>query len=130
MLARVVISCLVAGLVYIAFHTVHKDVKLTHKWTPVITVALLTFFVSKILFAIYEMAVYTIFICFCKYIRHFCNNIFNIFPIIKTLGEDCEINDGSAERPYYMANKLQNILPKNKDDDSELLNMAVQRTSV
>ncbi|CAK9295939.1 unnamed protein product [Gordionus sp. m RMFG-2023] len=49
------------------------------------------YFVSRIFFGVYEMAVDTLFLCFL---------------------EDCERNDGSPQKPYYMSKDLKRILHK------------------
>jgi len=58
---------------------------------PVIIVAIGTYFIASLFFSVYEMAVDTLFLCFL---------------------EDCERNDGSAEKPYYMPKELMQILKK------------------
>jgi len=58
---------------------------------PVIVVILGTYAIACAFFSVYEMAVDTIFLCFL---------------------EDCERNDGSREKPYYMSKELMKILGK------------------
>ncbi|XP_050713800.1 choline transporter-like protein 4 isoform X4 [Eriocheir sinensis] len=67
--------------------------------TPVIIITIATFFIASAFFDVYAMAVDTLFLCFL---------------------EDCERNDGSEERKYFMSKNLMNILgKKNKDKDKE-----------
>ncbi|XP_076048718.1 choline transporter-like 2 isoform X2 [Oratosquilla oratoria] len=68
--------------------------------TPVIIITLGTFFIASAFFSVYAMAVDTICLCFL---------------------EDCERNDGTPDKPYYMSKDLMKILDKknkfaNKED--------------
>ncbi|ODN04010.1 Choline transporter-like protein 4 [Orchesella cincta] len=58
---------------------------------PVIIVTIGTYFIASLFFSVYDMAVDTLFLCFL---------------------EDCERNDGSAEKPYYMPKELMQVLNK------------------
>ncbi|KAK3877288.1 hypothetical protein Pcinc_017991 [Petrolisthes cinctipes] len=58
---------------------------------PVIIITIGTFFIASAFFSVYAMAVDTLFLCFL---------------------EDCERNDGSAEKPYRMSKDLMKILEK------------------
>ncbi|XP_074595594.1 choline transporter-like 2 isoform X2 [Brevipalpus obovatus] len=62
---------------------------LNYLWVPVVAICLGTYFIASSFFTVYDMAVDTIFLCFL---------------------EDCERNDGSAARPYYMSKELMKIL--------------------
>ncbi|XP_037780693.1 choline transporter-like protein 2 [Penaeus monodon] len=59
--------------------------------TPVIIITIGTFFIASAFFSVYSMAVDTLFLSFL---------------------EDCERNDGSAEKPYFMSKDLMKILEK------------------
>ncbi|ROT82456.1 hypothetical protein C7M84_024381 [Penaeus vannamei] len=59
--------------------------------TPVIIITVGTFFIASAFFSVYSMAVDTLFLSFL---------------------EDCERNDGSAEKPYFMSKDLMRILEK------------------
>ncbi|XP_068238990.1 choline transporter-like protein 4 isoform X3 [Palaemon carinicauda] len=59
--------------------------------TPVIIITIGTFFIATAFFSVYAMAVDTLFLCFL---------------------EDCERNDGTSEKPYYMSKDLMKILEK------------------
>ncbi|CAL4118051.1 unnamed protein product, partial [Meganyctiphanes norvegica] len=68
--------------------------------TPVVVITIGTYFISSSFFSVYDMAVDTMFLCFL---------------------EDCERNDGSSEKPYYMSKDLRKILDKkNETQDTEL----------
>ncbi|CAB3400589.1 unnamed protein product [Caenorhabditis bovis] len=58
-------------------------------FVPIIIVVIGSYFMADLFFDVYEMAVDTTFICFL---------------------EDSEQNDGSPERPFYMSQKLLDIL--------------------
>jgi len=58
---------------------------------PVIIITIGVYFIASVFFSVYEMAVDTLFLCFL---------------------EDCERNDGSPEKPYYMPKELMEILGK------------------
>lgn len=65
--------------------------RLHYYLVPSIILAIATFIVTSIFFNVYSMAVDTLFLCFL---------------------EDCERNDGSPDRPYFMSKNLMNILGK------------------
>ncbi|XP_013790788.1 choline transporter-like protein 4 [Limulus polyphemus] len=66
---------------------------------PVITITIGSYIIASGFFSVYGMAVDTLFLCFL---------------------EDCERNDGSEEKPYYMSRELMKILDKkNKFQNSE-----------
>ncbi|CEF68396.1 CTL-like protein 2 [Strongyloides ratti] len=70
---------------------------LNYYFTPVIIVVIGTYFIADLFFDIYEVGVNTIFMCFLQ---------------------DCEINDGSIDKPYYMNKNLRKILGKyNKEEN-------------
>ena len=66
--------------------------------TPVIIISIGTFFIASAFFDVYAMAVDTLFLCFL---------------------EDCERNDGSTEKPYFMSKDLMQILNKKNKDKEE-----------
>lgn len=76
-----------------------RDVYLNYPWLPIVIVGFITYVVASIFFSVYSMAVDTLFLCFL---------------------EDCERNDGSQEKPYFMSKQLMQILgkknaPRNKN---------------
>ncbi|CAL1544616.1 unnamed protein product [Lymnaea stagnalis] len=64
---------------------------LNYYLTPVIIQTLSTYLMTCVFFGVYNMAVDTLFLCFL---------------------EDLEMNDGSAEKPYYMSKGLMKVLGK------------------
>ncbi|CAG9865298.1 unnamed protein product [Phyllotreta striolata] len=63
---------------------------------PVVIIMICTYLISSLFFSVYTTAVDTLFLCFL---------------------EDCERNDGSPEKPYYMSKNLMKIFgKKNKMD--------------
>lgn len=58
---------------------------------PITIVVIATFLITSVFFGVYSMAVDTLFLCFL---------------------EDCERNDGSEEKPYFMSKQLMKILHK------------------
>ncbi|XP_012269196.2 choline transporter-like 2 [Athalia rosae] len=63
-----------------------------HYWlVPVVLVAIGSYFLASVFFGVYSAAIDTLFLCFL---------------------EDCERNDGSASKPYYMSKSLMKILRK------------------
>jgi choline transporter-like protein 2/4/5 len=63
-----------------------------HFWLAIIVIG--TFVIAACFFTVFEMGVDTLFLCFC---------------------EDLEMNDGSAERPYFMTKSLMDILSKRNE---------------
>jgi len=63
--------------------------ELNYYLIPVIMLIPGTYIIAKAFFSVYEMAIDTMFICFL---------------------EDLEMNDGSAEKPYFMSSGLADIL--------------------
>lgn len=62
---------------------------LHYYWVPLIAVIIATYFIAKIFFTVFEMAVDTLFLCALK---------------------DLEINDGTPEKPYLMSKELKKLL--------------------
>ena len=87
------------GVGIAAFYIFSRDVPLisekiptvNYYLAPVIIITIATFFIASAFFSVYTMAVDTLFLCFL---------------------EDCERNDGSAEKPYFMSKDLMKILDK------------------
>jgi len=61
-------------------------------------------------FHVYDMAVDTTFLCFCESVSRYawCGDNANRHCSV----EDCELNDGSAQKPYFMSNELKSVLIK------------------
>ncbi|KAM6956935.1 choline transporter-like protein 2 isoform 2-T2 [Aplochiton taeniatus] len=64
---------------------------LHYYWVPILTVVVGSYLIAHGFFSVYAMCVDTLFLCFL---------------------EDLERNDGSAERPYLMSEKLLKVLQK------------------
>lgn len=64
---------------------------LHYYWVPILTVLVGSYLIAHGFFSVYAMCVDTLFLCFL---------------------EDLERNDGSAERPYFMSEKLLLVLKK------------------
>ncbi|XP_044269021.1 choline transporter-like protein 1 isoform X2 [Tribolium madens] len=69
----------------------HKE-GLQHMWVPLTLAGLFAYFVAHCFMTVYEMAIDTIFLCFC---------------------EDCEHNDGIT-KPYYMSRGLMEFVENSK----------------
>ena len=61
-------------------------------YVPVVLVVIGSYLVANVFFNVYEVAVNTMFLCFL---------------------EDCERNDGTQSKPYYMSNSLRQLMLKN-----------------
>ncbi|XP_055842030.1 choline transporter-like 2 isoform X3 [Episyrphus balteatus] len=68
-----------------------SDPPLNYVAVPITIVVIATFLITSVFFGVYSMAVDTLFLCFL---------------------EDCERNDGSEEKPYFMSKQLMKILHK------------------
>ncbi|XP_066121067.1 choline transporter-like protein 5 isoform X1 [Saccopteryx bilineata] len=64
---------------------------LNYYWVPLLTVIIGSYLIAHGFFSVYAMCIDTIFICYC---------------------EDLERNDGSPEKPYFIAPALHGILNK------------------
>uniref|UniRef100_A0A4W5PE63 Choline transporter-like protein n=1 Tax=Hucho hucho TaxID=62062 RepID=A0A4W5PE63_9TELE len=72
---------------------------LHYYWVPILTVVVGSYLIAHGFFSVYAMCVDTLFLCFL---------------------EDLERNDGSAERPYRMSDRLLKVLnKKNKPEPAE-----------
>ncbi|CAH1108165.1 unnamed protein product [Psylliodes chrysocephalus] len=83
----VVIATVLIGIKMLQY----KD-GLQHMWVPVTLAGLFAYFVAHCFMTVYEMAIDTIFLCFC---------------------EDCEQNDGET-RPYFMSRGLMEFVENSK----------------
>jgi choline transporter-like protein 2/4/5 len=82
---------------------------LNYNVVPVIVIMIITYIIASVFFSVYSMAVDTLFLCFRKYTT-------KMFKHLKlrssSIVEDCERNDGSSEKPYYMSRNLMKIFDK------------------
>ncbi|KAF5304006.1 hypothetical protein FQA39_LY01791 [Lamprigera yunnana] len=74
--------------VLIGIELIQKKEGVLHSWVPLTFCGLIAYFISHCFLSVYEMAIDTIFICFC---------------------EDCEVNDG-VSKPYYMSRSLMQFV--------------------
>ncbi|XP_026323832.1 CTL-like protein 2 isoform X4 [Hyposmocoma kahamanoa] len=72
-------------------YEVTKGERLHYSYVPAVILSIATYLVCTIFFNVYAMAVDTLFLCFL---------------------EDCERNDGSNDKPYFMSTNLMKILGK------------------
>ncbi|XP_052747500.1 choline transporter-like 2 isoform X2 [Bicyclus anynana] len=95
-LSKVLISVGVGFAVYYLLewnyvYEVTKGERLHYNYVPAVILSVATYLICTIFFNVYSMAVDTLFLCFL---------------------EDCERNDGSPEKPYFMSKNLMKILGK------------------
>jgi len=95
-LGKLVIVLITGAVSYLAFAGQIAEIKdqipsLNYFFTPIVFIVIGSYFIASSFFAVYAMAVDTLFLCFL---------------------EDLERNDGSRERPYYMSTSLKKILGK------------------
>jgi choline transporter-like protein 2/4/5 len=74
---------------YSALTLIHSGIILPGLWAFIYFI--ITMFISIMFFSVFDMAIDTLFLCFL---------------------EDLERNDGSPDKPYYMSDKLREILQK------------------
>ncbi|RZC34922.1 CTL-like protein 2, partial [Asbolus verrucosus] len=98
-MGKLLITIGVGAIAYVFFATDltgFDNSGLNYNVVPIIVIMICTYFIATIFFNVYSMAVDTLFLCFL---------------------EDCERNDGSQEKPYYMSKNLMKIFgKKNKRD--------------
>ncbi|KJE92111.1 choline transporter-like protein [Capsaspora owczarzaki ATCC 30864] len=86
-LGKMMVACTASVLTWYILK--NRSADLNYFMLPVIVVAVFAYMIAKGIFSVFDMTIDTIFLCFC---------------------EDCERNDGTAEKPYYMSEKLQRIV--------------------
>lgn len=87
-----IISCYISGVCsFFWFDKLNHDDPDTLQYDVVPTIAMVIFAyaVAVLFFDVYDMAIDTLFLCFLV---------------------DLKINDGSAEKPYYMSDSLKELL--------------------
>ncbi|XP_077291052.1 choline transporter-like protein 1 [Arctopsyche grandis] len=82
----------VIATVLIGIELIQKKQGVQHVWVPLAIVGIIAYLTSHCFMTVYEMAIDTIFICFC---------------------EDCERNDGIT-KPYYMSRGLMEFVQNSK----------------
>ncbi|KAJ8960452.1 hypothetical protein NQ318_013736, partial [Aromia moschata] len=99
-LSKLLVTLGVGAVSYVIFATdltPYDNSGLNYGMVPVVIIMICTYLISAVFFSVYSMAVDTLFLCFL---------------------EDCERNDGTPEKPYYMSRNLMKIFgKKNKKID-------------
>ncbi|GIY91908.1 choline transporter-like protein 4 [Caerostris extrusa] len=94
-MGKLVVVAFSAGVSFYFFATEQKILRgippMNYNLLPPIVITLGAYLIASGFFSVYGMAVDTLFLCFL---------------------EDCERNDGSAEKPYFMSKDLMKILHK------------------
>ncbi|KAH8346795.1 hypothetical protein KR084_011960, partial [Drosophila pseudotakahashii] len=90
-LSKVLLSSGAGVSTYFFLSNYPDIIKLHYNVVPAILVAIFTYLITYVFFGVYSTAVDTLFLCFL---------------------EDCERNDGSRERPFFMSKRLKRILDK------------------
>uniref|UniRef100_A0A171AMW2 Choline transporter-like protein n=1 Tax=Triatoma infestans TaxID=30076 RepID=A0A171AMW2_TRIIF len=86
----VITGSVVAGTYFLIFQ--RNTLNLHYEGAfPLLAIAVGSYLIAATFFGVYSVAVDTLFLCFL---------------------EDCERNDGSVERPYFMSRNLRQILGK------------------
>ncbi|KXS20695.1 DUF580-domain-containing protein [Gonapodya prolifera JEL478] len=83
--------CITAGVAFVGYVYLDRQSAVYQVQllpVPVAIIGIEAFIIANTFLGVYRMAIDTIFLCFC---------------------EDCEKNDGSPERPFYMSATLQGI---------------------
>ncbi|XP_039450769.1 choline transporter-like 2 isoform X2 [Culex pipiens pallens] len=90
-LSKLMLACGMAAVTYTFFDSGAATKQLHYAFIPAILVFVGTYIIAAVFFSVYSVAVDTLFLCFL---------------------EDCERNDGTQEKPYYMSKSLMKILGK------------------
>ncbi|EDS26040.1 ctl2 [Culex quinquefasciatus] len=105
-LSKLMLACGMAAVTYTFFDSGAATKQLHYAFIPAILVFVGTYIIAAVFFSVYSVAVDTLFLCFL---------------------EDCERNDGTQEKPYYMSKSLMKILgKKQKFNTSPLCYTAIQ----
>ncbi|CAG2165822.1 unnamed protein product, partial [Oppiella nova] len=93
-IGKLTVTSIVAVLSFYVFTQKFEFISipsLHYNWVPIVVITIGTYLIASSFFSVYHMAVDTLFLCFL---------------------EDCERNDGSQEKPYYMSRNLMRVLSK------------------
>ncbi|XP_038057483.1 choline transporter-like protein 1 isoform X2 [Patiria miniata] len=85
-------AVVVAAVVVVGMQLLKDKPDIHYEFVPITLAAIFAFLLSHIFLSVYEMAIDTLFLCFC---------------------EDCERNDGIT-KPYYMSKDLMNFVDNAK----------------
>ncbi|XP_026466884.1 CTL-like protein 2 [Ctenocephalides felis] len=95
LMSQLLVTAVMGIIAYAVFGNdwipLEEDNTINYWYMPVAIVVVGTLIVTTIFFGVYHMAIDTIALCFL---------------------EDCERNDGSSQRPYYMSTELLRIMEK------------------
>lgn len=114
-LSKVLVTLGMGACTYFYLSSEVNQIRLNYLIVPSIVVMIGTYLISTVFFGVYSMAVDTLFLCFRKWTstsKCISQLILNLFSTV----EDCERNDGSAEKPYFMSKGLMRILG-NKNEE-------------
>lgn len=78
-LSKVLITGGVTCVAYTVLATNYVNVdtpSLNYELTPVVVIAIATYFIATLFFSVFTMAVDTLFLCFCTY-QFFCEEVLN-----------------------------------------------------
>ncbi|OAF67652.1 Choline transporter-like protein 3 [Intoshia linei] len=84
----------------IDFNSINSDtnnLQLENYWVPLLIVSLFAYVIGHCIFTVYDTAIDAMLLCFC---------------------EDCNMNDGSPEKPYYMRTQLMEAVNLHNDTTS------------
>ncbi|KAE8747137.1 hypothetical protein FOCC_FOCC006135 [Frankliniella occidentalis] len=95
-MGKLLITAVVCTAVYFSLRQWPPDPKLNYNAVPVTVTGVGSFLIASVFFGVYSVAVDTLFLCFL---------------------EDCERNDGTAAKPYYMSPSLMRIFGKKNRRD-------------
>ena len=73
------------------YFTVKKPGMVTYWYVPATMTGISSFLITSVFFKVLTAAIDTLFLCFL---------------------EDCDRNDGSSEKPYFMSKRLKKLLRK------------------
>lgn len=118
-LSKVLIAVGMGSLTWVFITDTSRSGDLHYNLVPVLLVTMGAYLIATVFFGVYSMAVDTLFLCFrecivqimrAEWIFNITNGLFLSFTV-----EDCERNDGSVEKPYFMSKSLMKILGKRND---------------
>ncbi|KAK3907531.1 Choline transporter-like protein 4, partial [Frankliniella fusca] len=95
-MGKLLITAVVCTAIYFSLLQWPPDPKLNYNAVPITVTGVGSFLIASVFFGVYSVAVDTLFLCFL---------------------EDCERNDGSAAKPYYMSPSLMRIFGKKNRRD-------------
>ncbi|ESP02472.1 hypothetical protein LOTGIDRAFT_237969 [Lottia gigantea] len=78
---------------------VFKNKELNYLWLPITLACIISYIIASSFLSLYEMAIDALFICFI---------------------EDCDMNDGSAKKPYFMSAQLMKYVDDSKGKNNDV----------